>query len=523
MHETVVAYSDDGHISLHAVIADLTRAGLVSERPRAVRRTVLDTFDGRLHDKKLRFELRCAPASEIVLSGPGVVPARVGLAEAPRFARDLPPGPLRARVAQVTDVRALLPVVTICETETVGVVRDRKGVAVATVVVHEGADVAGLEVPLPWTVDVVELPGYGKVGAELRERVEALGLRRLDGDLVDLAISAAGIDPAGFTGTPSIPLDPASPAPDAFRAVLANLDRAVEANWQGTIDDLDPEFLHELRVAVRRTRSILASAKRVMPQDILERARNDFAWLGQLTGRPRDLDVNIIEWDDYVDGLDADTVAALEPVRAHLLREKVAAHDELAAELAGPKAAEVRQWWAEWLSAPRADGDDAVAEDGSPSGGDGDVPTVGRVVAKRIRRAQDRLIDDGRAIADRSPATQLHELRKDAKRLRYLLECFAGMFPDGATKPFVRRLKALQENLGQHQDNEVHAGELRTMATEMAAAGASPHTLVAIGELAGVVDRRRADARAAFADIFAEYQSKDTRRLLRDLVSGLDG
>jgi CHAD domain-containing protein len=97
------------------------------------------------------------------------------------------------------------------------------------------------------------------------------------------------------------------------------------------------------------------------------------------------------------------------------------------------------------------------------------------------------------------------------------------LFPDGATKPFVRHLKALQENLGQHQDNEVHAAELRAMATEMSAAGASPHTLVAMGELAGAVDRRRADARAAFAEIFVEYQSKATRRLLRDLLSGLDG
>ena len=124
MREITAAYSDDGHVSLHAVVAELSRAGLVCERPRAVRRTVLDTIDGRLHAKELRLELRSGPASEIVLSGPGVVPARLSVLDAPRFARDLPPGPLRARVAAVTVVRALLPVVTICEKETVGVVRD---------------------------------------------------------------------------------------------------------------------------------------------------------------------------------------------------------------------------------------------------------------------------------------------------------------------------------------------------------------------------------------------------------------
>ena len=85
MREITAAYSDDGHVSLHAVVAELSRAGLVCERPRAVRRTVLDTFDGRLHGKELRLELRSGPASEIVLSGRGeVATSRVpGIAQAP--------------------------------------------------------------------------------------------------------------------------------------------------------------------------------------------------------------------------------------------------------------------------------------------------------------------------------------------------------------------------------------------------------------------------------------------------------
>ena len=515
MHDTVTAYSDDGQVPVHAVVAELTRAGLVCERPRPVQRTVLDTFDGRLHEKGLRLELRRAPSPEVVLSGPGVVPARLGLPEAPRVARDLPPGPLRARLAAVTEVRALLPLVTVCETETTGVVRDRKGIAVASVVVHEDVVADGVEVALPWTVDIVELPGYAKAGADLRDRVERLGLRRLDGDGVDLAIAAAGIDPAGFNGSPTIPLDPTMPAPDAFRAVLSRLDRSVEANWQGTIDEVDPEFLHELRVAVRRTRSVLGAATDVLPPDVVERARDDFAWLGQLTGRPRDLDVNIIEWDQYVEGLDAGIVAALEPVRAFLVRARAEAHAEMSVELAGQRATEVRRWWREWLAAGPQNTSDPHDAGGAPAGGP--------VVARRIRRAQRRLLRDGRSITPDSPAVQLHDLRKDGKRLRYLLECFGGMAPDGSTKPFVRRLKVLQENLGQHQDNEVHAAELRTMGSDLAASGASPSTLVAVGELAAAVDRRRADARTAFAEIFAEYESKPTRQLLDEILAGLDG
>ena len=40
------------------------------------------------------------------------------------------------------------------------------------------------------------------------------------------------------------------------------------ANWDGTVADIDPEFLHDLRVAVRRTRVVLANAARVLPDDV---------------------------------------------------------------------------------------------------------------------------------------------------------------------------------------------------------------------------------------------------------------
>ena len=67
-----------------------------------------------------------------------------------------------------------------------------------------------------------------------------------------------------------------------------------------------------------------------------------------------------------------------------------------------------------------------------------------------------------------TPAEQVHDLRKDAKKLRYLLECFGSLLPKSPRKQFVKRLKALQDNLGEHQDAEVHVA---------AASGISPRAL----------------------------------------------
>ena len=53
----------------------------------------------------------------------------------------------------------------------------------------------------------------------------------------------------------------------------------------------------------------------------------------------------------------------------------------------------------------------------------------GRWFAKRIARAQANLVDHGRLIGPDTPAEQVHDLRKDAKKLRYLLECFGSLLP----------------------------------------------------------------------------------------------
>jgi len=51
-----------------------------------------------------------------------------------------------------------------------------------------------------------------------------------------------------------VALTPDLPGDCAASALCLRLLDAIEANLPGTLDDRDPEFLHDLRVAVRRTR-----------------------------------------------------------------------------------------------------------------------------------------------------------------------------------------------------------------------------------------------------------------------------
>lgn len=488
----------------------LTDAGFVVGPWAPGRRTVLDTFDGRLHAAGLRLELSDLHRPELVLRGGGTAVSHVKVTAVPRFGSDLPQGPLRARLAPLLDVRALLPVLRVTGRQAVATLADGRGKREVAVVLHGGVVLDGVPGAAPvWAAEIDELQGYPKAAERARRVIRSIGLEPHGGDVLDLVAAAAGVDLRGYSGSPTVPLAPDEPALEAYRRVLANLAAAVERNRPGTIDAIDPEFLHELRVAVRRSRSVLSEAKRVLPAEVRARYREEFGWFGAVTGPARDLDVYVIEWPDYVRPLGPETVVALQPVLDHIARRRVAAYAELADALGSDRYKTTMATWRAWLQA---------GSPGEEVGRDAAAP-IGRVAADRISVAQARMLSRGRTITEASPAEALHELRKDAKRLRYLLECLGGVLAPAPRKAFVQRLKALQDNLGEHQDTEVHAVQLRTFSHELFETGSAPaQTLVAVGQLAERFELRREAARKEFARRFGAYDTKETARSLDGLL-----
>ncbi len=150
--------------------------------------------------------------------------------------------------------------------------------------------------------------------------------------------------------------------------------------------------------------------------------------------------------------------------------------------------------------------------------GDRGLEPLPKTVGRRIRRAHRVMVERGRTITPSTPAETVHELRKDAKKLRYLIECFGGLYDKAARTAFVGRLKALQDTLGEHQDAEVHAHALRTIADDRRRRW-SADTLLAIGQLVERLEQRRLASRDELADRFDAFDKKATAKALKDLLS----
>jgi CHAD domain-containing protein len=292
----------------------------------------------------------------------------------------------------------------------------------------------------------------------------------------------------------------------AWRAVLQTLNDSMVQSFSGVLSGNDPEDLHAFRVAVRRIRTILQDGDDVIDPESRDRFRHEYRWLGDVTTPTRDADVHLIEFPELVAMLPPERREELVSFNAVLSRHRADCHAAMTVELRSMRRAEFGTAWLSFLA-----DDDAWTGCGDLA----DEPVL-RIVLRRIEKANRQLVKNGRKISKKSPAIALHELRKEGKRLRYLLECFAPLFDEKALATILRPLRDVQDVLGEFQDTEVQANALLELAGELASADdhSAPMALSGVIEQLGV---RGSDARASFSKTFGQFDDRKVQRAFDQL------
>jgi CHAD domain-containing protein len=336
-------------------------------------------------------------------------------------------------------------------------------------------------------------------------------------DEVGKRLEAAGAAPSGNQakltralgdrlqrGRPAVEGRPSQGAP-AGEAVRAHLDQQVRqlTEWDPKARRDEPDAVHKMRVATRRLRSALATYRPLLDRTVTEPVRDELRWLGTALGGPRDAEVMRDRLQSEVREEPPELVmgGVARRIDVDLKAQHNKAHQELLRALDSDR-------YFRLLDSLDALVADPPFTDRAAAPGREVLP--GRVARawKRVRRLVGQADD---APDDEQRGRQLHEVRKAAKRARYAAESVTPVFGRPA-KRFAKRMEAIQEVLGEHQDSVVLRDRIRQLGVQAHLAGENAFSF---GRLHALEQERGARARRDFDAAWRAARRKKLRRWLR--------
>ena len=213
----------------------------------------------------------------------------------------------------------------------------------------------------------------------------------------------------------------------------------LQANLRGAMTSDDAEYLHQMRVALRRLRVVLRMAGKFRADTSLDALSGEIAALCVALGQTR-------EWDVFI----AQTVqpmcmrmaghAGLQALLAVSERQRAACYARLRGEKQARELQRLILRFALWMNGAYWQPPQGTA-----------VPPVRDFASRRLRKLARQFAQAGRQL-DSLDDKQLHALRILAKKLRYSAEFFAALYDKQETAVFLAALSEAQEVLGQIND-----------------------------------------------------------------------
>jgi len=273
----------------------------------------------------------------------------------------------------------------------------------------------------------------------------------------------------------------------AIETIVAECVRQIERNAVGFRSGAlrDPEWIHQMRIGVRRLRSCIALADDIVAPEALERLRHETRWVLDTLGPARDLDVFALETLPAVEtditrsaGEGSTTTVALRALARRTAARRRAADAAAVDCVTSPRFTRfVLAATGAALTTPPQPGESPVGP-----GAEDAHRYAARLLdrrARKLERAARRLAKGG--------VDERHAIRIAAKKLRYATEFFATLFPARRARAYRKALAALQDELGAFNDAAV--------APRVAAALAGPTAAATVAIEAWSAGRAGASAR----------------------------
>lgn len=221
---------------------------------------------------------------------------------------------------------------------------------------------------------------------------------------------------------------------DGLQTLIWSCLSHLQGNLRGAMDDQEPEYLHQMRVALRRLRVVLRMSEKVHADEELAALRQELAELGAALGRIR-------EWDVFIAGIRYQSAghAGLQALLVVCEQQRAECYAALRDTVLARELQHLLLRFAIWMSGSYW----RQAEQGVPKIRDFATRHLHQLY-KRYARASLHL--------NAVDTKRLHALRIHAKKLRYSVEFFADLYDTQKSKSFLATLGDVQETLGQIND-----------------------------------------------------------------------
>jgi CHAD domain-containing protein len=293
-------------------------------------------------------------------------------------------------------------------------------------------------------------------------------------------------------------LDAEAPAAAAAAPILLPLLTEIERLTQGTLDDRDPECLHDLRVALRRTRCAAKLLRNLLPPELAE-LRAELRALARVSGPVRDADVRLLRLAALRRRLPERLHAGLDAIAERVTAERRVLRRELERALDSPRQRQRSAAWRKELAQPPT----SIS-----------ALRTRELAVTSVERLLRRVLSIVRRYSDSSDPAELHELRVRCKQLRYGIEAFRSLYSKRADRALAT-LAELQEALGDFHDCEVQIAAFAALQAELERERGSVLAIEAAGAIVGELQRRRSKALARSEERLERLSSAKALRKLR--------
>lgn len=241
----------------------------------------------------------------------------------------------------------------------------------------------------------------------------------------------------------TLEFSPELSASDAFVRIVQGELIHLQANEEGALQGEDPEFIHQMRVALRRMRSALSVFSDLIPREHSASLRAELRWLTEELDAARNWDVFVLDTLPPILTAfpDRQGLVLLKTESEELRQQQNArAREAITSSRYQRLLLQLGVWLCSQPWREDAKNDDTVVEE-----------SISAFASRVLPKWRKRLKRQGKHLASLS-SEERHQVRITAKKLRYAAEFFSSLYPHKRVRHYLDALAGVQEVLGALND-----------------------------------------------------------------------